>query len=124
SAGNEDLYKALYMNSITNTKIPINLATFGSPRALQDLVKVGKDVGVLSVKQFNHPYDAIVQITNKEVPLKIRGVGQYIGNGYFDNTHGYEMYLKEYEIKNVIEGIILQDRLRQINEERIKNDKN
>ncbi|MDE5603325.1 MAG: hypothetical protein K2I71_05345, partial [Helicobacter sp.] len=64
SAGNEDLYKALYMNSITNTKIPINLVSVGSPVSEKDLREVGNDVGVLSVKQVNHPLDPVPGIVN------------------------------------------------------------
>lgn len=124
SAGNKDIYKANRLNAHKGLITNYYLLSLGSPVSENPLRDSINAVGGEFVGQVNHPYDPIVQITNEEVPLKIRGIGQYINRDYLNNTHGYEMYLMDYGIKNIIENIMRENAMKENSEKELSNGKN
>ena len=74
SAGNEDIYKANYLNALMKLKTDYKLISVGSPIAESELRESTNAVGAELVEQVNHPYD----------PVRVaKGVGEALEYGMY-----------------------------------------
>ena len=64
SAGNEDIYKANYLNALMKLKTDYKLISIGSPKSKKDLRESTNAVGAELVRQVNHPYDPVSGVFN------------------------------------------------------------
>ncbi len=147
SAGNEDIYKANYLNALMKLKTDYKLISIGSPKSKKDLRESTNAVGAELVRQVNHPYDPVRAIGSKDaalgyinsalipsmlsrvyfgnvvsfglVPLTTLGIGLFI-------YHPFESYYKNdnFKIKETINNIFIENMIREKREQWIRNDKN
>ncbi|AWI33347.1 hypothetical protein [Helicobacter apodemus] len=131
SAGNKDIYKANRLNAHKGLITNYYLLSLGSPVSENPLRDSINAVGGEFVGQVNHPYDFIIQSVNWNTetseppyPNTFRSESNNFVTRYLENTHGYEMYLRNYGIKNIIENIMRENAMKENSEKELSNGKN
>ena len=125
SAGNEDIYKANYLNALMKLKTDYKLISIGSPKSKKDLRESTNAVGAELVRQVNHPGDPVSGIVNSGE--RINYIKYLFGDDDFASKfilkglkkyHPFESYYNnpEFQLQQTIQRLLIQDTMKEIKE--------
>ncbi len=146
SAGNEDIYKANYLNALMKLKTDYKLISIGSPKSKKDLRESTNAVGAELVRQVNDSRDPVANPTGAALDIvgnaivggsRGIGIGRIIGTitgaatgvgitfHKLDEYHSFESYYNnpEFQLQQTIQRLLMQDAMKKVNEKELSNDK-